>query len=71
LGVGVGIGLGKSRPSKAQPLVYCCLNDIISSVELPDVRIYRLCVEEQQQGKKTSSITSSKTGYGTSFPNSY
>jgi hypothetical protein len=36
LGVGVGIGLGKSRPTKAQPIVYCCLNDILTSVELPD-----------------------------------
>ncbi len=37
LGIGVGVGLGKPRPSKARPSVYCCLNDILTSIEVPDV----------------------------------
>lgn len=36
LGVGIGVGLGKNRPTKSNPEVYCCINDIITSLELPD-----------------------------------
>lgn len=36
LGVGVGVGLGKPWPTKACPVAYCCVNDVITSVELPD-----------------------------------
>jgi hypothetical protein len=36
LGVGVGVGLGKPRPTKAYPEAYCSLNDVVTSVELPD-----------------------------------
>jgi hypothetical protein len=36
LGVGVGIGLGKPRPKKSMPHAYCCVNDIITSIEVGD-----------------------------------
>jgi hypothetical protein len=34
LGIGVGIGLGKPRPTKSRPLAYCCVNDVITSIEV-------------------------------------
>ncbi len=34
LGIGIGIGLGKPRPTKSRPLAYCCMNDIITSIEV-------------------------------------
>lgn len=34
IGVGVGVGLGKAKPTKAKPIEYCCMNDIITSIEV-------------------------------------
>jgi hypothetical protein len=31
--LGVGVGLGKGKPTKIQLLVYCCINDIATSIE--------------------------------------
>ena len=36
LGVGVGIGLEKPRPKKSMPHAYCCVNDVITSIEVGD-----------------------------------
>jgi hypothetical protein len=36
LGVGIGVCLGKEQPSKSNPLVHCCVNDVITSLEFPD-----------------------------------
>jgi hypothetical protein len=35
LGVGVGIALAKPHPTKCNPIAYCSLGDIITSVEAP------------------------------------
>jgi len=34
LGIGIGVGLAKSRPTKAQPEAFCCINDKITSLEM-------------------------------------
>jgi hypothetical protein len=31
--LGVVVGLGKGKPTKIQLLVYCCINDIVTSIE--------------------------------------
>lgn len=36
LGDGIGIGLAKDRPTKRNPLGYCTINSILTSVEVPD-----------------------------------
>jgi hypothetical protein len=36
LDVGIGVVLGKPQPTEVCPVVYCCVNDVITSVELPD-----------------------------------
>jgi hypothetical protein len=35
LGVGIGVGVGNQRPSKSNPSVYCRLNDVLASLDLP------------------------------------
>jgi hypothetical protein len=32
LGVGVGVALGKGKPTKLQPLIYCSINDMVTSI---------------------------------------
>jgi hypothetical protein len=35
LDVGIDAGLGKAQPTKSTPEVYCCINDIMMSIEVP------------------------------------
>jgi hypothetical protein len=48
LGVEVGVALGKGKPTKLQPLVYCCINDTVTSIEVAASMPNELTVNRKQ-----------------------